>query len=160
MDVSKYLNPKVASGKVLSEKDTPNLQKSLGVKYDKVRHAQIGVDRPFGKNVENTIQFEMQYVNPNDTHCSVNDAIVGVALTGAVGNSKPLSVTRLYSILQTLENINTRTVSVMCDLSERQARKYVQACRIVLPVLEKTFDENEDNDFVVEDRTVNDLGEY
>lgn len=159
---SRYLNPNVRSDRILTEKQTPNLTKSMGVKYDKVRHAQqpLGYDKPFGKNVVNNLTDKMWDKSPSDTFCSVNDAIVGVALSGSVGSSKPLNVTRLYNILQCLENVNTRTVGVMCGLSERQARKYVQAVRIVIPVLVKTFENDQEDVFLVSDDMINDLEDY
>lgn len=51
------------------------------------------------------------------------------------GHSLPLSVNRLYSVLQSIEVVNTREVMVMMDIDKRQAQRYVRAIKFAMPHL-------------------------
>lgn len=166
MDVSKYLNENLTGDNILSVDQLPNLQKSRGKKFDKIRFAVEGDDKPSKRyNITNTVITQMAYKKPSDAICPVNDAIVGVASL-EWGTSKSLSATTIYNVLQTVYNINTTTVMQLTGLSTRQAQRYVKACKIVLPVLESTF-KFEDEECICPDELTgfsfgnnNDLGDY
>lgn len=165
MDVSKYLNPKILDGSILGVDDLPNLQKSMGNRFGKVRFAMNGEDKPSRlNNLENTVIEQMQTKKCSDPICSVNDAIIGVA--NLQWGTKPLCATKIYYILQGIYNINTTTVMQMTGLGKRQSQRYVKACKILLPVLESTFKKQEEEmicpyDLIQQDvGIINDLGEY
>jgi hypothetical protein len=53
------------------------------------------------------------------------------------GNQRPLSVKNILLILQTCKQIDKYTVGEMFGFESRQAERYVQAARIIIPQLEK-----------------------
>ncbi|MCM2973796.1 hypothetical protein [Larsenimonas suaedae] len=126
----------------------PFLSERLGA----VRCARIGyLDRmnPWRQagatNLKNTVIDLMQGRRPTDVACPVSDVIGGISrLNHANGkdNYRPLSMTRLYTILQCMPLINTREVMTMFDVGDRQARRYVKACKLIIKCLEKQAIEN------------------
>lgn len=91
--------------------------------------------QPRSQNLENTVLNYMQSRQPHDDDCPVDDIIQGIARLDhqmTAGVSKPLSVTRMYNILQCMPLINTREVMAMLDVEVRQAQKYVKACKLAL----------------------------
>ncbi len=95
-------------------------------------------------NVENTVLFEMQGRTPSDPFCGVSDVIAGVSRLdhhNQKHRNTPLSMNRMYSILQVMENITTKEVMKMLDVGMHQAQKYVRACEISIPFLERHFEE-------------------
>ena len=91
--------------------------------------------QPRSQNIENTVLSYMQFRQPHDDNCPVDDIIQGIARLDhqmTTGVSKPLSVTRMYNILQCMPLINTREVMAMLDVEVRQAQKYVKACKLAL----------------------------
>jgi len=124
--------------------DLPNLKASLGkAGVDKVRYASGQPDNsplPHSKNLNNTIMVFMQDKEPGTPGCWVDDIIQGVARLdhqATKHRSPPMSATRLYAILQTLELINTRELMKMLDVEKRQAQKYVKACQLIITAIER-----------------------
>jgi hypothetical protein len=76
----------------------------------------------------------MQFKRPTDYGCTISDTIYGAAHIDS-GNSLPLSVNRIYNVLQSIELINTREVMVMMAIDKRQAQRYVRAIKFVMPYL-------------------------
>ena len=148
---------------VLHIDEAHSLKQSLKRKATKVRFALTGKDEPSKRNnVLNTVLDEMQWRQPSDVFCPVNDCLVGVVNLDW-GGSKTLSVSMLYLILQTIENINTANVKAMTGMSDSNSRRYVQASRIVMPYLEKIFQEDEESlDTIagIDDTKIHDLGDY
>ena len=148
---------------MLDINDAENLKESLGKKTAKIVFHTSVQDAPVRRNnVTNTIIHPMQEKRPSDTFCGVNDVLVGVVNLDW-GGSKTLSLTTLYLLLQTIENINSKTVAGMFDMSERNARRYVQAVRIALPYLEKILLKDEEGlDIIdeIDDTTMTDLEDY
>lgn len=99
----------------------------------KVRYAQRGTYRrqPGATNLDNPILDQVQSRHPSG---AVDDILTGAARTEA-GGQKPLSVSRLYAILQVMPIINTRQIQLMLALDPRQARRYLAALRLALPFL-------------------------
>lgn len=92
-------------------------------------------------NVRNTVLMDMQGRRAGDPFCPADDIIKGVVRldhysTTRADKNIPLSTKRMYAILQTMEVINTREVICLLGCGERQARRYVKACKIVMPFLE------------------------
>jgi len=126
--------------------DLKNLRKSLGDKSAKVKFHLEDADRPVKRNcIVNSVLYDMQGRRPSDTFCSVNDAIIGACSLTDRLTDKALKATTVYLILQTIHNISTKTIQCMFGMSDRQARKYVQICRILMPVLENTFQKFEES---------------
>lgn len=148
---------------MLDFKDAKNLQQSLGKKSAKVVfHTSVDGSPVKRNNITNSVLYEMQSKYPTDCFCPVNDVLVGVVNLDW-GGSKTLSVTSLYLLLQTIENINSKTVAGMFEMSERNARRYVQAVRIALPYLEKILLSDEEDLDILEqigDNQLNDLEDY
>lgn len=53
--------------------------------------------------------------------------------------SSPLSVKKLCLILSSQEEINTKEISLSFDIQERHARRYMQACKLMMPYLERSI---------------------
>jgi hypothetical protein len=130
--------------------DLPNLKASLGkAKVDKIRYATEGADSSKlanSKNVQNTIRDFMQDKEPGEPGCWVDDIIQGVARLDhqvTKHRSPPMSVTRLYSILQCIELINTRELMKMLNVDKRQAQKYMKACQLIITAVEKHLNTTE-----------------
>ena len=123
----------------------PNLSARLGkARADRIRYLQrADTSRQKGsRNIPNTLIERMQAYSYTDEFCPVEDIISGVArLDHAPGTraSKPLSVARLYNILQCVEMINTREIMSMLDVEKRQAQVYVKAIKLIMFHLEKHF---------------------
>ncbi len=129
--------------------EMPSLKEKLGkAGTDRVRHyekenGKVSQSKR-GKNVQNTVLLEMQGRKPSDPFCGVSDVIAGVARLdhhNQVHRNIPLSMNRMYTILQVIENITTEGVMNTLSLGERQARKYVRACEITIPFLEEHFED-------------------
>ncbi len=135
--------------KTYSIDEMPSLKARLGkAGTDRVRYQSSGDDQATlpkrGKKVENTVLYEMQGRTPSDPFCGVSDVIAGVARLdhqGQVDRNTPLSMNRMYTILQVMETITTQGVMKMMDVDKRQAQKYVRACEISIPFLEEYFEE-------------------
>lgn len=56
----------------------------------------------------------------------------------SIHKSSPLSVKKLCLILSSQEEINTKEISLSFDIQERHARRYMQACKLMMPYLEKS----------------------
>ena len=74
------------------------------------------------------------------------DIIEGVARldwdskpTDSTLKSSPLSVKKLCLILSSQEEINTKEISLSFDIQERHARRYMQACKLMMPYLERSI---------------------
>lgn len=122
----------------------PFLKARLGkIRADRLRYAHQG-DRSREKgatNIPNTVINQMQYKQPQDYGCPVSDLISGAANID-VNQKIPLSVNRIYNILQSVETINTREVMKMTALDKRQAQRYVRAIKFAFPFLESAIDTN------------------
>ena len=120
-----------------------NLQRSLGkAKVDRIRYVTLQNTKPLSRsqNIDNTILQLMQYKQPHDDQCYVDDIVQGIARLDhqmTKGASKPLSVSRLYNILQCMPLINTREVMAMLGVDTRQAQKYVKACKLAIFHIER-----------------------
>lgn len=105
-----------------------------------------------GTNVENTVIEQMQFRKPYDTFCPINDIVSGVCRLDHYSQktrNTPLSQNKIYDILSTIELINKREVKSFLGVADRQAQVYVKALGIIVPELEKLFEEDEgDLDFV------------
>ena len=129
--------------------EMPSLKERLGkARTDRVRHYERESGKEpqskRGKNVKNTVLAEMQGRKPSDPFCGVSDVIAGVARLDHHNQGHrniPLSMNRMYTILQVMENITTEGVMRTLSLGERQAQKYVRACEITIPFLEEYFEE-------------------
>lgn len=53
--------------------------------------------------------------------------------------SSPLSVRKLCLILSSQEEISTKEICSSFDMKERHARRYMQACKLMMPYLEKSI---------------------
>lgn len=121
----------------------PNLTERLGkANVDRIRYAKLACTKPeYGKkNLPNTVMAFMQDKQPGDIGCWVDDIIQGVARLDHQQTEKrpvPLSVPRLYNILQCIELINTREVTAMMAIEKRQAQKYVKAAQLVIKAIER-----------------------
>lgn len=135
--------------RIYSIDEMPSLKERLGkAGTDRIRHYEKeGGKEPQskrGKNVKNTVLAEMQGRKPSDPFCGVSDVIAGVSRLdhhSQAHRNIPLSMNRMYAILQVMENITTEGVMSTLSLGERQARKYVRACEITIPFLEDHFGE-------------------
>lgn len=113
----------------------PHLMARLGkARTDRIRYTgQANLRRqPASTNIHNTLMDKMQYVVVHD-NSQVDDILHGVALMDQ--HSIPLSVSRLYNILQCMEMINTREVMKMMGIDKRQAQRYVRAIKLAFPIL-------------------------
>lgn len=123
--------------------DLPNLKASLGkAKVDKIRYVgqEDSSKLANSKNVPNTIRAFMQDKEPGQPGCWVDDIIQGVARLDhqtTKHRSPPMSATRLYSILQCVELINTRELMKMLAVDKRQAQKYMKACQLIITAIER-----------------------
>lgn len=123
--------------------EMPNLSARLGkARADRIRY--VGLADPsrlyHSKNIPNTIRSFMQDKQPGDLGCWVDDIVQGIARLDHQATkhaSPPLSVSRLYNILQCIEMINTREVMAMLQVEKRQAQKYVKAAQLVITFVEQ-----------------------
>jgi len=122
----------------------PNLAKQLGkARTDRIRYTQTGKyqKEACATNLTNTVLHLMQYYQPTDYGCKINDTIQGVASLDhqASGQSRPmpLNSARLYNIFQCMPIINSREIGLMMNIEKRQAQRYMRAAKILLPLLER-----------------------
>jgi len=114
--------------------DMPFLKARLGkARSDRVRYASQSdtTKQKNTTNVKNTVIDAMQFVSPHAAGCKVGDVLQGAANMDY--QSKPLSVSRLYNILQQVEMVNTREVISMMGIDQRQAQRYVRAIKFAMP---------------------------
>lgn len=113
------------------------LKAHLGkARTDRIRYAQRGTYKrqPGATNIENTVIDAMQRQQPSDCISPVSDILTGIARAGST-TVKPLSVHRLYAILQCMPIINTRQIQIMMAIEPRQARRYLAALKVAMPFL-------------------------
>lgn len=128
--------------KIASIDDMPNLKAKLGkARTDRIRYVgqQDTRKQKYATNLHNTIIGPMQFIKPHDRGCRVTDILTGVSRMDTKGRH-PLSVDRLFNILQCVTTINTREVMTMMAVDNRQAQRYVRAIKVALPMLEAHFD--------------------
>lgn len=117
----------------------PHLMQRLGkARVDRIRYVDRANTTPLYKsqNIPNTLMEFMQDRQPCTPGCWVDDIIQGVARLEH-GNSLPLSVSRLYNILQCVELLNTRELMALMDIEKRQAQKYLKAIRLIMFAINK-----------------------
>lgn len=122
----------------------PFLKQRLGkAGADRIRYAGRANPRrqPAATNIPNGLLQAMQYYRPTDHHCEISDILSGVANLDQ-DPRLPLSVNRLYAILQCVPMINTREIMVMLDVDKRQAQRYVRALKLAFPYLESVIEKN------------------
>jgi hypothetical protein len=125
----------------------PHLSARLGkAGTDRIRYHQqgTGLKHKGMANIENILIGAMQDRAPSDYNCSVNDILCGVARSDASGVQKPLSVKRLYTVLQCMPNINSKEIGLMMNLEPRQARRYMAALKTAWPFLVRVLPPNKD----------------
>lgn len=136
--------------KIIPAEELRFLRKRIGdVEWQKLSYNHDPSLQKRANNVENTVLHSMQGRKVGEPFCGADDIIKGVARLDHHSESRedrniPLSTTRIYSILQTMEMINTREVCNLTSLKPRQARRYVKACEIIIPFLQEYFDRGED----------------
>ncbi|MDO8909830.1 MAG: hypothetical protein Q7W55_15185 [Pseudohongiella sp.] len=122
--------------------DYPELKAQLGkARTDRIRAYQkcTGRRQPAATNLDNPLQEQLTYLDHIPP--AVDDILTGVIALIPTGD-KPLSMKRLFTMLQCLSLINTHEVQRMMDLGERHARKYMQAAKIALPLLIRHFNKH------------------
>ena len=118
--------------------EMPTLKARLGkAKTDRIRYiTSYTFPRPLSaRNTPNPHLAFMQFQTPHDGG-PVDDIIQGIARldhhSRSSGKSIPLSVSRLYNILQCMPVINTQEISYMLGIDTRQAQKYQKAVKMIL----------------------------
>ncbi len=113
-----------------------------GERLDKSNTSDIPKRSNREKRIENTVQDAMQERAVSDIGCPTSDVLAGIANLDHHSQKErnlPLNKISLYVILQELEVISTRNVKDLLDVGHRQAQKYVKACGVALPFLERTL---------------------
>lgn len=125
--------------------EMPNLTARLGkARVDRIRYVnRASTERLYkSQNIQNTLIQFMQEKEPFTPGCWVDDIVQGVARLdhhSTPGGSKPLSVTRLYNILQCVELINTREIMALMEVEQRQAQKYIKAIKLIMFHINRHF---------------------
>lgn len=116
----------------------PTLAARLGkARVDRIRYSSsYTFPRPQSpRNTANPLLSFMQQYKAYDGS-PVDDIILGIARldhhSKAGKYSVPLSVTRLYNILQCMDVINTQEIRYMLGVDTRQAQKYLKAIKLCL----------------------------
>ena len=128
---------------ILPIEEMPSLAKRIGKSgVERVRYHRIADTTPQkgATNIQNTVINQMQHYQPNTLGCPVGE-FIEVAATFDINQSRPLNINRLYNILQCMPLINNREIIKMTGLSVSQAGKYLRAVMLILPFLEKHFEE-------------------
>lgn len=115
----------------------PGLVAHLGkARADRIRYAQNGRQKrqPGATNIENPVLGEMQNESPED-NSPINDILCGLIRSEDHHHKLPLSVHRIYNILQCMPIINTREICLMMAVDVRQAQRYLRVIKIALPFL-------------------------
>jgi len=115
--------------------EMPHLKARLGkARVDRIRYAhQADASKlPRSTNVPNTVMDDVQGLVPHRPGCPIADILSGAAHLDP-NQRVPLSVDRLYNMLQCMPMINTREVKKMMDVDDRQAQRYVRAMKFALP---------------------------
>ncbi|WP_275287201.1 hypothetical protein [Halomonas elongata] len=113
-----------------------------GERLDKSNSSNIPKRSNREKRIENTVLDDMKGRAVGDIGCPASDVIAGIANLDHHSQKErnlPLNKISLYVILQELEIISTRNVKGLLDVGHRQAQKYVKACGIALPFLERAL---------------------
>lgn len=130
---------------ILPIESMPNLSKRLGkAGCDRIRAGQLTRNSQTSRSLKNTVKLQMQGFQPGHPG-DLSDILTGAARSQSDGD-KSLNIERLYVLFQCLEYIDTKAVMKITQLAERQARRYVAACRLALPYLEKYFRKDIDYD--------------
>lgn len=118
----------------------PSLSKRLGKsRVDQIRATERPLPRSRGsRSLNNPIQANMLCLIKEPRQ--ISDIVVGVCRNSDTDSS--LNHKRLIVLLKTLDQIDTRRVQHVTGLGERQAQRYVQACRMAIPHIEKHFEMN------------------
>jgi hypothetical protein len=125
----------------------PHLSARLGkAGTDRIRYHQKGTGQKHKgmANIENTLIDAMQDKAPSDHGCPINDILYGIARS-TDPNTKPLSVKRLYTVLQCMPNINSKEIGLMMKLEPRQARRYMAALKTAWPFLVRALPTEEEH---------------
>lgn len=121
--------------KIYDIDELPELKKVLGkARTDRIRYHLHGTGRrqPAATNIVNTLQETL--VDLHRIPSEIEDALSGAA--AIYGSSDiPLSVSRLWNMLQIMTIFNTREIQRATRLGESQARRYMQAIKMVLPII-------------------------
>lgn len=123
------------SGNIPTIDEMPSLKAQLGKsRADRVRYAgnSDNSKQRNATNIHNTVMWSMQHVVPHQPGCPIADILYGTSFMDN-NQKEPLSVDRLYNILQCMEIINTREVMAMMAIQKRQAQRYVRAIKFILP---------------------------
>ena len=115
----------------------PSLKARLGkARTDRVRYTGNAdhTHQRCATNIPNTVISEMQFKRPTDYGCTIADVLQGAANMDTQ-RYVPLSINRIYNVLQSVKLINTREVMVMMAIDKRQAQRYVRAIKFVMPYL-------------------------
>jgi len=118
--------------------EMPHLSQSLGkAGADRIRHHQ-SPKQPKGpkeRRIANPWRELMEDREIGTPGCWVDDIIQGVARLDWQSTGKrsiPLNVSRLYAILQTLDEISTPLLMDMLAVEQRQAQKYFKAVKLIM----------------------------
>ena len=130
--------------------EMPHLSQRLGKSTsDRIRYHQRGKHRkePYAQNIHNSVMHTFRHKQPSDRHCPCNDVIQGIASLDHQPCTQraqtPLSVSRIYGVLQCMPIINTQEVMRMMAIEKRQAQRYVRAIKLILPQLERILSEKQ-----------------
>jgi len=123
--------------------EMPFLMARLGkARTDRIRYSSSYTfpQPPSPLNTANPLLSFMQQYRAYDGS-PVDDIILGIARldhhSKAGKHSIPLSVTRLYNILQCMDVINTQEIRYMLGVDTRQAQKYLKAVKLCLFHIQK-----------------------
>ena len=123
------------SSNIRSIDEMPALAARLGkARTDRIRYVGQANTQPLkgSTNIPNSVIGAMQYVAPHKLGCPIADVLSGASHLDQ-NQRVPLSVDRLYNILQCMPVINTREVMKMMAVDKRQAQRYVRAIKFALP---------------------------
>jgi len=129
--------------------EMPSLMARLGkARTDRIRYSSSYTHPrpPSPRNTANPLLSHMQRYKAYDGS-RVDDIILGIARldhhSKAGKHSIPLSVTRLYNILQCMDVINTPEIRYMLGVDTRQAQKYLKAIKLCLFHIQKHIDKQQ-----------------
>lgn len=119
--------------------DFPLLTERLGkASTDRIRYHQQGTGRRQSAATNLTNPLQKQLACLDNIPYALDDILSGVISTIEAG-TKPLSMARLFNLFQCMPLINTREIQIMMSLDERQARRYMQAAKLALPLMQHHF---------------------
>lgn len=117
------------------------LRDQLGkARAGRIRYAQWGryPKTPGSHGIHNPAHEAVQDIEIGRGH-AVEAILYGFA--NSTDSNRPLAVTSLLTILQCVEIINSREISIMFAISPRQARKYFQVIKSALPFIVRATQE-------------------